>query len=762
MAALDADADKTLWDADLSGRIALVVGNDNYRNVSPLRNARSDARAVARALEVAGFEVTLRLDLGDRGLKEALRNFKAKVEGGDDAVFYFSGHGSRMRNSLSDKLDKLDVTIVPVDSVRGAPDIRDKDFKKLMNQALDPAHGAILTAIFDSCHSGGMTRGGAQRRAKQVPDDMRDARERPDGKPTPASQGALILSAAQDFEKAWEDQDESDHLPHGAFTLALLRVLGAGSLDLSAQEVFTRVRAAIKIREIDKNLSASNTQEPVIETNEKRLRQPLLGVGIASRQRPLIVQSLEGAEVRLQGGIADGLNPGCVLRAAKPAADGSVVRLVVQEGISLSSSFAKIQGQATAQVKVNDAFLLDQYVAGEVAFKVGLLPTLEEKGIKQILAATSFLRGTPKWVEDPTGAAATTHVLAWDGKAWWLRQLDCDGKKNLGAHPSSKELQRLFKAPEVRVFLQVPLNRTQDQGIQEALGSGQKLVALEGIDSPTPTHYVLLGRAQARSGGKVAINYTWVRRGAAGGATQQSGLTLPASMPWQDLSDPRDGGVARMVNNYQALARIHGWMTLASPPKGQFGYKLTLMNKATGKVRTGEVRTVTTAKGDRENQMEAPLVVGEDYVLALQRDPTVEDVQQRYVYVFLLDQDGVSKLFYPLMDKKDRLPRVLPRLGEVETVPIPLDGPPISISEPVGTDTYCMLTSDEQIHDLSVFDWSPEADPRLKTKGTRSASGQRNPLERLIASGGTRRGDGTLPTNWTLQRVEFQSTNPTK
>ena len=70
-----------------------MVGNDNYRNVSPLRNARSDARAVARALEVAGFEVTLRLDLGDRGLKEALRNFKATVEGGDDAVFYFSGHG---------------------------------------------------------------------------------------------------------------------------------------------------------------------------------------------------------------------------------------------------------------------------------------------------------------------------------------------------------------------------------------------------------------------------------------------------------------------------------------------------------------------------------------------------------------------------------------------------------------------------------------------------------------------------------------------
>jgi hypothetical protein len=41
-------------------RVALVIGNDSYQSATPLQNARSDAKAVARALERAGFAVTLK------------------------------------------------------------------------------------------------------------------------------------------------------------------------------------------------------------------------------------------------------------------------------------------------------------------------------------------------------------------------------------------------------------------------------------------------------------------------------------------------------------------------------------------------------------------------------------------------------------------------------------------------------------------------------------------------------------------------------
>jgi uncharacterized caspase-like protein len=74
-------------------RLALVIGNDSYQNVQPLKNARSDAKAIAAELKTVGFDVTLKQDLTQKMMKTALREFKSQVAGGDEVVFYFSGHG---------------------------------------------------------------------------------------------------------------------------------------------------------------------------------------------------------------------------------------------------------------------------------------------------------------------------------------------------------------------------------------------------------------------------------------------------------------------------------------------------------------------------------------------------------------------------------------------------------------------------------------------------------------------------------------------
>jgi uncharacterized caspase-like protein len=79
-AALPAHAEK---------RLALVIGNDNYQNVQRLNNARADAKAIAAELAAVGFDVTLKLDQSEKSMKAALRDFKARVQGGDDVVFYF-------------------------------------------------------------------------------------------------------------------------------------------------------------------------------------------------------------------------------------------------------------------------------------------------------------------------------------------------------------------------------------------------------------------------------------------------------------------------------------------------------------------------------------------------------------------------------------------------------------------------------------------------------------------------------------------------
>lgn len=62
----------------LMRRVALVVGNDSYRNLAQLKNARSDAKAAADAPQGLGFAVTLKQDLTLNALAGALREFRAR------------------------------------------------------------------------------------------------------------------------------------------------------------------------------------------------------------------------------------------------------------------------------------------------------------------------------------------------------------------------------------------------------------------------------------------------------------------------------------------------------------------------------------------------------------------------------------------------------------------------------------------------------------------------------------------------------------
>ena len=75
-------------------RVALVIGNSNYINVSPLRNPRHDAHAIADALQRSGFaQVTQRHDLQTGAMIEEIESFSRLAKGADWAVVYYAGHG---------------------------------------------------------------------------------------------------------------------------------------------------------------------------------------------------------------------------------------------------------------------------------------------------------------------------------------------------------------------------------------------------------------------------------------------------------------------------------------------------------------------------------------------------------------------------------------------------------------------------------------------------------------------------------------------
>lgn len=100
LAALGRPAPATPTTAEI--RVALVVGNGNYRHATRLPNPANDAADVAQVLRRLGFDVVEGRDLDKRGLEDKLREFGRKLDRAGMALFFYAGHGMQLggRNYL--------------------------------------------------------------------------------------------------------------------------------------------------------------------------------------------------------------------------------------------------------------------------------------------------------------------------------------------------------------------------------------------------------------------------------------------------------------------------------------------------------------------------------------------------------------------------------------------------------------------------------------------------------------------------------------
>ena len=80
-------------------RIALIIGNSDYQHADILPNPGNDANAIGEALENVGFDVDVNVDLDQRGMQAALRDFGLKAETTEIALIYFAGHGIQVADN---------------------------------------------------------------------------------------------------------------------------------------------------------------------------------------------------------------------------------------------------------------------------------------------------------------------------------------------------------------------------------------------------------------------------------------------------------------------------------------------------------------------------------------------------------------------------------------------------------------------------------------------------------------------------------------
>jgi hypothetical protein len=187
----------------LAKRLALVIGNDSYQNVQQLKNARSDAKAIAAELKSVGFDVTLKTDLNQKAMKSALRDFKALVQGGDEVVFYFSGHGVQFGGS--NYLIPIDIT---ADSEAQVADDA-IPLQRILDDLTDQKARFSL-AIIDACRSNPFKEAGRAIGGRGL------------AVVTPAT-GQMIMYSAGAGQAALDNLGPKDTNPNGVFTRVLIQ-----------------------------------------------------------------------------------------------------------------------------------------------------------------------------------------------------------------------------------------------------------------------------------------------------------------------------------------------------------------------------------------------------------------------------------------------------------------------------------------------------------------------------------------------------------
>ena len=149
--------------AQAEKRVALVIGNNDYKNVPKLQKAVNDARTMGDTLKQLGFSVMVAENQTRQAFSQTLLAFDAALEPGDTAFFFYAGHGFEIAGQ-----NFLLPTDVPAagegqeELVRDASVLADRIIERLQNKNV---RTAIL--VFDACRNNPFERSGTRARRRR-------------------------------------------------------------------------------------------------------------------------------------------------------------------------------------------------------------------------------------------------------------------------------------------------------------------------------------------------------------------------------------------------------------------------------------------------------------------------------------------------------------------------------------------------------------------------------------------------------------------
>ena len=793
------------------------------KNVAVLTNPELPTTSLPY-VTIAGSQTT------HDGLLAAMQKYLVDVpQAGDTVVFYYAGHGSLRVNSLGTKLAMMvngrpshaDSTLVPSDAWTGNFDIRDREMTGIFHAALDK--GVKLTVLLDSCHSGAFTRGlemDNQFTERSLGYDPRDIKEGPevlsDGTPRSAPSQrsvnpALIFSAAQQDQTAKEREfgdTPGKTVPHGAFTVALIKALQRLPADAPASVVYRQVRATMEGEGV-------GDQTPEIDASKSRLGQPLFGgrkSDLAKTRAAVIGIDYDGL-VLLDAGLLSGIRVGNEFASFPGSGTGKLTTLRVESLEGITHAKAKVVSPSNAKIDVGQVFELTKWVPHEWSQgEIEVLhfwtwpANLNLASLNSAIEAIKASGFTP--IDDPV-EQPWTDMLAWSGEEWQLNHAAHVTDTKIGPSLDVDALKLAGKT-DAHICVNEPVTAEEEDRLKSMQAPIVSFNAkLEGC-------HVLLSKQDG----------LWVLHRIAETSTKRLGSALtseslkrelaPNARLWANLPPSRElaaklalkaeGSLVQGVSNIKDADYIMAGTLTAKGPQWAWYHKaefalgphqvakdhspgcsthspypvssdwaavpdLASLPDASSKLneyasRLAKINGWLNLPGDQSASEsnyyklifkrvtdKSVLPEGEaatqDERLRMYLSADSRVTQKRWVYVLDIDCHGKGTLLYPVDTAENRFPNDADTPHEFE-----LPGAPtLRIGAPYGEDTVLLISTQVPLPDPSALNFEGVGARNGLTRG------EYNPLQQLLsaASSGTRGAIPDMPTNWSIVAIPLVS-----
>ncbi len=226
-------------------RVALVIGNQDYKALPALEKAVADAESYAGLFRDQGFErVIFRKDVTRQEMDEALAEFVDAIEPGDTAVFVYAGHG--WSDGTQNFLIGIDAPATGSESFLRRISLPIENGADGIIDEVQAKGAALKIAIIDACRDNPF---GAKDGTRSI------GMARGFNRMTAPPQGTFAVFSAGAGQTALDRLSEGDADPNGVFTRIFVPLLKSNMTLLDATKA-----AQAQVYELAK--SVGHEQQP--------------------------------------------------------------------------------------------------------------------------------------------------------------------------------------------------------------------------------------------------------------------------------------------------------------------------------------------------------------------------------------------------------------------------------------------------------------------------------------------------------------------